>query len=74
LYCGFVFPMGRIPCPECGRTPEDLTPLEKRVFEYISSHGGTISLSQAAQDLVLSPTLLSQAIEQLKAIGLLKQS
>jgi hypothetical protein len=74
LYCGFIFPMGRIPCPKCGRTPENLTPLEKLVFDYVSRHEGTISLSQAAQDLALSPKLLSQAIEQLKAIGILKQS
>ena len=73
-YCGFIFPTGGIPCPKCGRNLEKLTPLEKLVFDYISSHEGTISLSQAAQDLALSPKLLSQTIEQLKAIGILKQS
>jgi len=74
LYCGFHFPIGRAPCPECGRSPQELTTLEKMVYEYISSHEYTISLSKAAQDLAVSPALLSQAIEQLKAIGILKQS
>ena len=73
-YCGFRSPAGINPYPECGRPAQELNPLEKRVFDYISSHGYTISLSKAAQDLAVSPALLSQAIEQLKAIGILKQS
>lgn len=73
-FCGFIFPSGNQPCPRCGRTPERITPFEQRVLDYISAHDGTISLSQAAQDLSISSTLLSQAIERLKATGRLKQT
>ena len=73
-FCGFSFPPGNQPCPQCGKTPENITPLEQRVLDYISAHDGTISLSQAAQDLSISSTLLNHAIERLKATGRLKQT
>jgi hypothetical protein len=73
-FCGFTFPSGNQPCPQCGRTPESITPFEQKVLDYISAHDGTISLSQAAQDLSVSSTLLSYAIERLKATGILKQT
>ena len=74
MFCGVKFPSGNQPCPECGKTPNSLTPLELKVFEYISSHNGTISLSKAAQDLSVSLEMLNQAIERLKATGTLKQT
>ena len=73
-FCGFNFPPGSQQCPECGKTTNNLTPFEEQVFEYISSHNGTISLSQAAQDLSVSLEILGQAIERLKATGTLKQT
>lgn len=74
IFCGLSFPAGYRVCPRCGRTPDYLTPLERRVFDYISAHDGTISMSQATRDLSVSPELLSQVIERLKALGILKQS
>jgi len=73
-FCGFNFPTGSQPCPKCGNLQSILTPFEEHVFEYISNHNGTISLSQAAQDLSVSPEILRQAIERLKATGTIKQT
>jgi len=74
MFCGFKFPSGNQPCPECGKAQNSLTRFEEQVFEYISSHNGTISLSKAAQDLSVSLEMLNQAIERLKATGTLKQT
>ena len=74
IFCGFNFPSGNQRCPQCGRPLQNLTAFEERVFDYISSHGGTISLSQASRDLSVSPEVLSQAISRLKAIGILGET
>jgi DNA-binding Lrp family transcriptional regulator len=47
--------------------------LDKRVYDYILSHGGEISISQGAQELSISPAALNAAIERLKATGVLNQ-
>jgi DNA-binding MarR family transcriptional regulator len=47
--------------------------VEKRVLDYIIAHDGTISLSQAAQDLAVTPTVLQLTIDRLKKVGLLNQ-
>ena len=45
---------------------------EDEVLDYISSHGGAISLDQASQDLGLTPERLSENIEKLKTDGRLR--
>jgi predicted ArsR family transcriptional regulator len=74
-------------CPHCGTPQEvpqrDLVPqgssaqpegIERNVLDYIIAHNGTISLSQAAQDLTVSPDVLQSVIERLKAAGFLNQT
>jgi predicted amidophosphoribosyltransferase len=86
INCGFIFPrMGQV-CPSCGRqraivsqdtrviSPTETPDLDRRVFDYISAHGGTISLSQAAQDLAITQANLRTSIERLKTGGFLSQS
>lgn len=73
--CGFSFPRGTNTCPSCGTPRTTLTDdLDRRVFDYIAAHGGTISLSQAAQELTISQPVLLSAIERLKTGGYLNQS
>jgi len=84
--CGIGFPGGMLSCPNCGTprvvipptTPAPRTALEpqdldRRVFDYIISQGGTISISQAAQDLSITQDMLRSSIERLKADGFLNQ-
>lgn len=84
--CGFNFPRGTLTCPSCG-TPRQTIPqstqppatteqydVDRRVLDYITAHGGTISLSQAAQDLTINQPVLLSAIERLKARGFLNES
>lgn len=47
--------------------------LDKRVYDYVLNHGGTISISQGAQELAISSGALTAAIERLKATGVLNQ-
>jgi DNA-binding IclR family transcriptional regulator len=47
---------------------------DEQVLDYIAAHNGTISLSQAAQDLSMSHDALRLTIERLKAAGLLQQT
>jgi hypothetical protein len=85
--CGLNLSVGTTRCPNCG-TLQEVPPrssasqgssiqtggVEKRVLDYIIAHNGTISLSQAAQDLTLSPAVLQLTIDRLKGTGFLNQS
>lgn len=85
--CGVNIPLGTIRCPNCG-TPQEIPQtlsvsqensthppgIERKVLDYIITHNGTISLSQAAQELTLSLDVLQSAIERLKAAGFLNQA
>jgi hypothetical protein len=84
--CDLIFPLGFQRCPSCGTQrslpaqvttttmPAEATDLDRRVFDYINAHAGTISISQAAQDLVIGQDLLLSSIERLKSAGYLTQS
>jgi len=84
--CGFIFPKMAQVCPSCGTqraivaqnmpaiSTTETYDLDRRVFDYVSAHGGTISLSQAAQDLVITQVNLLTSIDRLKAGGFLSQS
>jgi uncharacterized Zn finger protein (UPF0148 family) len=84
--CGVNLPVGTARCPNCGTLQETTTTsppqegsvqtesVEKRVLDYIIAHNGTISLSQAAQDLTLSAAVLQLTIDRLKTTGFLNQS
>jgi PGF-pre-PGF domain-containing protein len=48
-------------------SPEDQT--EKRLLEYITRHGGSISLSKAAEDLGVLPATIKEVISHLKSSG-----
>lgn len=84
--CGFSFPKMAQICPSCGTqraiiaqttSPSSTTEsydLDRRVFDYISAREGTISLSQAAQDLAITQATLLRSIERLKTGGFLSQS
>jgi ribosomal protein L37E len=84
--CGFSFPRMAQTCPSCGNqraiVPQNTRlvsatgthDLDRRVFDYISAHGGTISISQTAQDLAITQASLLTSIERLKTGGFLSQS
>lgn len=85
--CGLRIPQGLRNCPYCGTVqtvaqtnPPPATDTDAsqtgdlKVFDYIAAHNGTISLSQGAQDLSISPDALRLTIERLKAAGLLQQT
>ncbi len=46
--------------------------IDETVFNYIASHGGTISLSQAAAELNLTIDELKESIERLKQKGMIE--
>ncbi|MGP8069277.1 MAG: hypothetical protein ACLP5V_05260 [Candidatus Bathyarchaeia archaeon] len=83
--CGLRIPYGVQTCPYCG-TPQRplqtspemrINPVgpqigDQRVLDYISAHNGTISISQAAKELSISPEMLRSTIERLKSAGFLK--
>jgi ribosomal protein L37E len=84
--CGFNMPVGTARCPNCGiqqethqtastpsRDPTPQVGIERNVLDYIVSHNGTISISQAARDLALPQHVLQSTIDQLKASGFLNQ-
>lgn len=74
VFCGFILPQGSTTCPGCGSArTESLMELDKRVFDYILIHEGTISISQGAQELSISTEALTAAIERLKTTGVLNQ-
>jgi hypothetical protein len=83
--CGLRIPYGVQTCPYCGtpqRAPQTspeirINPVgpqigDQRVLDYISAHNGTISISQAAKELSISPEMLRSTIERLKSAGFLK--
>ncbi len=79
--CSVSLPSGTNVCPKCGTSqvaiPANQTwdaSEDKKVFDYILAHEGTISMSQAMQELSISHETLSTAIERLKASGLLRQA
>lgn len=85
--CGISYPSQVQVCPSCGAprstTPQTAPPppttteprgLDGRVLDYIVAREGTISISQAAQDLSINQTLLLSTIERLKADGFLNQA
>jgi ribosomal protein L37E len=84
--CGYSFPRMAQTCPYC-HTQRAIVPqtptavptaetgdLDRRVFDYISARGGTISLSQAAADLAITQAALLTSVERLKTGGFLSQS
>jgi len=85
--CGLIIPYGANSCPYCSATqtlsrliPQPITtqstvnPNDQQVLDYIVARNGTISLSQAAMDLSMSPDALKSTIERLKTAGLLRPS
>lgn len=84
--CGFSYPKMAQTCPSCGAqrafvsqntttiSTTEAQDLDRTVFDYISSHGGTISLSHAAQDLAITQETLLTSIERLKTGGFLSQT
>lgn len=85
--CGLRIAFGLQNCPYCGaaQTAVQTDPKpqmsaaasrigDEQVLDYIAAHNGTISLSQAAQDLSMSHDALRLTIERLKAAGLLQQT
>ncbi len=85
--CGVRIPAGLEKCPYCGAvqalaqanpspssTANAIQIGDQKVFDYITAHNGTISLSQAVQDLSISLDALQLTIERLKAAGLLQQA
>jgi uncharacterized Zn finger protein (UPF0148 family) len=85
--CGVNLPLGTIRCPNCGMVQEMPQPtfvsqrnaippqgFEKAVLDYVIAHNGTISLSQAAQELRLPQDVLQSVLERLKDAGFLNQA
>jgi hypothetical protein len=83
--CGLRTPYGVQTCPYCGtpqRAPQTSPEVgtnpvgsqigDQRVLDYISAHNGTISISQTAKELSMSPEMLHSTIERLKSAGFLK--
>jgi hypothetical protein len=74
IFCGQNIPFGSLTCPAC-RKPQalGLSDQDRRVFDYITAHDGTISISNAAIELSISINQLTASIEHLKASGVLRQ-
>ena len=83
--CGLRILEAAQTCPYCGAAQSTLQantqqnspsyamqPGDQQVLDYIASHQGTISLTQAAQDLSISPATLELTIERLKMAGFLR--
>ena len=74
IFCSQNIPFGSIACPACGKLQTtSLSDQDRRVFDYITAHDGTISISNAALDLSMPIGQLTASIERLKATGVLKQ-
>ena len=74
IFCSQNIPFGSIACPACGKTQTtSLNDQDRRVFDYITAHDGTISISTAVLDLSMPIGQLTASIERLKATGVLKQ-
>jgi len=74
IFCGRNIPFASTTCPLC-RKPQtiSLSDQDRRVFDYITAHDGTISISTAAFELSMPLDELTASIERLKATGVLKQ-
>ena len=85
--CGLRLPYGLKICPYCRAvqpTSQIAQPLQpptftvdsadQRVLDYIVARNGTISMSQAARDLSISPDALQSIINRLKSSGFLRPS
>jgi uncharacterized Zn finger protein (UPF0148 family) len=85
--CGVNLPLGTIRCPNCGMvqqmpqptlaSPQNAVPpqgFEKAVLDYVIANNGTISLSQAAQELRLPQDVLQSILQRLKEAGFLNQA
>ena len=84
--CGANVPVSVSRCPSCGTIqpvpqPRQTTPnlaepsgVDRKVFDYIVSHEGTISLSQASRDLAIPNEVLQTSIDRLKSSGMLNQT
>jgi ribosomal protein L37E len=79
--CSANLPVGTNVCPRCGTSQVPIpvnqtwdTSEDKKVFDYILAHEGTISMSRAEQELSISHETLNTSIERLKASGLLRQA
>ena len=86
LACGVNLPLGTARCPNCGTSQETPQPpsssqriamprqgFEKAVLDYVIAHNGTISLSQAAQELRLPQDALQSILERLQEAGFINQ-
>ena len=74
IFCGRNIPFASITCPLCGKPQTiSLSDQDRRVFDYITAHDGTISISTAAFELSMPLDQLTASIERLKATGVLKQ-
>jgi ribosomal protein L40E len=82
IKCGSEIPKGALYCNKCGanqfpyasiQQSLTLTDLDKKVLDYIVSHGGSISVSKAIEDLGLTRESLMESIERLKKMGKLEQ-
>jgi predicted RNA-binding Zn-ribbon protein involved in translation (DUF1610 family) len=87
IACGVNMAYNMLRCPNCGTiqqstqappvagtVPMEPNPVDRRVFDYIVAHNGTISISKAASDLSLPQDLLQSSIDRLKSSGLLDQA
>jgi hypothetical protein len=52
-----------------GRHGPALSAADKRLYNYITKHGGTISLSAASNDLSMSMAEINTSINRLKEAG-----
>jgi hypothetical protein len=74
IHCGLNIPFGSMNCAACGKPQTiGLSDQDRRVFDYIKAHDGTISISNAALDLSMPVDQLTASIERLKATGVLRQ-
>ena len=85
--CRLRIPPGTMTCPYCGnpqappplrqennQTLAPVNPVDQRVLDYVASHNGTISISQAARDLAMDPLTLRSSLERLKSSGILRST
>jgi len=82
IVCGINLVPGTPLCPLCGAVQSGNQAItatrvtagadqDRKVLDYIKQHNGTISLSQAVQELSMPLDALKLSIDRLKAAGLL---
>jgi hypothetical protein len=52
-----------------GEQRDEMTALDQKLYDYISEHGGTISLSTASSELGVTIDEINASIERLKRAG-----